>query len=373
MLNQFVTRVAFSKYSIGRLAHRWLARPFSQLAIRRILLIYHSDPLAQTQFYPFIRGGNWVVAGTEFRTLSYADVVAGAHLPTDDVMFVQSDYVPAAGILESALGRLKAANPSAPLSYFDWFAPTDIRLAGRVEPWSDFYVKKSLLRDFSAYLKPTEGHTNLTDYYAKNYRTHNPAPSWHVPAEILPKLVAGPAFSTARELIGTFERSPPVFESSRPIDLHARIATKGSEWYSLMRTQAAEAVARLAGLKIVSQGRVSKRQFMNELHQSKLAFSPFGYGEICWRDFEAIAAGAVLIKPDMSHVLACPDIYRAGETYISIRWDFADLEEKIEDAIKNPVALQAMARRAFEVVHKHLQDGALGVLIDKLSLESVKS
>ena len=30
--------------------------------------------------------------------------------------------------------------------------------------------------------------------------------------------------------------------------------------------------------------------------------SPFGFGEICYRDFEAMLNGACLIKPDVSHL-----------------------------------------------------------------------
>src|SRR5690606_36460709 len=47
-------------------------------------------------------------------------------------------------------------------------------------------------------------------------------------------------------------------------------------------------------------------------------------------DFEAIQAGALLLKPDMSHVRTDPDIYLDGETYVSVAWDYKDLAEKVD-------------------------------------------
>jgi hypothetical protein len=51
------------------------------------------------------------------------------------------------------------------------------------------------------------------------------------------------------------------------------------------------------------------------LTNSKLCFSPFGYGELCWRDIEGLSDGGCLIKPDMGH-LQCPIFTsRASPTY----------------------------------------------------------
>ena len=42
------------------------------------------------------------------------------------------------------------------------------------------------------------------------------------------------------------------------------------------------------------------------MRHSRICISPFGYGEICWRDFEAILCGCLVVKPDMSHVETNP-------------------------------------------------------------------
>ena len=68
--------------------------------------------------------------------------------------------------------------------------------------------------------------------------------------------------------------------------------------------------------------RIAQMRFLEEMRQSKLCWSPFGYGELCWRDIEAYMTGAVLIKPDVSHLGSLPDLYRPHETYLPVRWDF---------------------------------------------------
>ena len=53
---------------------------------------------------------------------------------------------------------------------------------------------------------------------------------------------------------------------------------------------------------------------MRELAQCGICFSPFGYGEVCWRDDEAVYSGALLINPGMSHMVTEPDVFVPGET-----------------------------------------------------------
>ena len=73
-----------------------------------------------------------------------------------------------------------------------------------------------------------------------------------------------------------------------------------------MRTEAKKAVDLLPASIAVAKHELVNRNIFSGTRESKLCFSPFGYGEVCWRDFEAMSTGAVLVKPDMSHLQARP-------------------------------------------------------------------
>ena len=76
-------------------------------------------------------------------------------------------------------------------------------------------------------------------------------------------------------------------------------------------------------------GKVPFSQYMQEMRQSKVGLSPFGWGEICYRDFEVFIAGSVLVKPDVSHLSTFPALYEKDETYVAVAWDYSDLNEKL--------------------------------------------
>ena len=121
-----------------------------------------------------------------------------------------------------------------------------------------------------------------------------------------------------------------------------------------MRREALEAAERLHGLHLVCRGRVSREAYVRELFSSKICFSPFGYGEVCWRDYEAVLCGALLVKPDMAHIETCPDIFRPFETYVPVRWDLADLEEKILYYLSHSEQSIAIAGRARALMSNYI-------------------
>jgi hypothetical protein len=73
-----------------------------------------------------------------------------------------------------------------------------------------------------------------------------------------------------------------------------------------------------------------KTRYVNCLFASKVGISPWGLGEKCYRDFEAMYCGCILIKPDTSFVRTYPDIYLNNKTYIPCKIDFSDLQEKVD-------------------------------------------
>jgi hypothetical protein len=55
-------------------------------------------------------------------------------------------------------------------------------------------------------------------------------------------------------------------------------------------------------------------------------------------------AGALLLKPDMSHLKTWPDYYEPYVTYVPYAWNFSDLEEKVIDILENVNKYEEIAR-----------------------------
>ena len=105
--------------------------------------------------------------------------------------------------------------------------------------------------------------------------------------------------------------------------------------YTNHRKGAWEHVQNLSNKYDVRTAKLPFQEYINLLHNSKVSISPMGMGEICFRDFECMTLGTMIVRPDMSWVNTTPNIYVDGETYISCKLDWSDLEEKIEYTIDN--------------------------------------
>lgn len=82
---------------------------------------------------------------------------------------------------------------------------------------------------------------------------------------------------------------------------------------------------------VIGVGRTMKpKEYLRTMGLSRAVVSPYGWGESCHRDYEALLLGCILIKPPMRHIECWPDMYRPDETVIECRVDFADLPEIIE-------------------------------------------
>lgn len=272
-----------------------------------------------------------------------------------DLVCVQTPFDISEADTQSLFTRIGALHPNAKVVYFDWFAPLDLRLAQQLNPYIDGYVKRQIFSDLEKYRQPTMGDTNLMDHYCRRFQLPAEEQFFPVPEGFFQKLIVGPGLFTGNYLLKAFHQNE-FRDQTKSIDLHARLGGKGTPWYTAMRNEAAVACRNLRGLEIRQGGGISSKQYFQELAQSKLCFSPFGYGEVCWRDFEAIQAGALLLKPDMSHLRTEPDIYRDGETYVSIAWDYSDLQEKANFYAHNDKERRRIVDNAREIMRDYTQN-----------------
>jgi glycosyltransferase involved in cell wall biosynthesis len=331
--------------------------PFSNRAgVKKVLFVSAHDTICYAQIFPFFLYSRDFKNKyqIEMRELPLRRFFKGRH-PYDvavDAVCFQTWFDLTPEQLRSLTRCIKFEWPDAQIAYFDWFAPVDLRYADVLNPLVAAYVKKQTFKDFRNYGNVTLGDTNLTDFYAKRFQIDLPETRFSIPAGFHQKLVLGSGFEYSPDILRLLSR--PLTLAQRNIDLHARIATQGTEWYTQMRREAqAMAVDLECRFRVAHRGRVSRREYFAELRDSKLCFSPFGYGEVCWRDFEAICTGALVLKPDMSHLRLANDIFKPYETYIPLAWDFSDLAQKVEYYVHNPLERQAIARNAFEVLSQH--------------------
>jgi len=126
-----------------------------------------------------------------------------------------------------------------------------------------------------------------------------------------------------------------------------------------MRDEARDAALAVQGVNTVYQGRVTQAQFYAELAASKVCFSPFGYGEVCWRDYEAIFSGALLLKPRMDHVRVEPSIFVPDETYVPLAWDCSDYEDTLRAVLADDRRRRDITHRAFERVRDYIRSDAV--------------
>jgi len=102
------------------------------------------------------------------------------------------------------------------------------------------------------------------------------------------------------------------------------------------RGTALEILHKMSVKKLIGAGKPLKRgEYLQKMVESKIVVSPWGFGELCYRDFEAFLTGAILIKPESSFVKSWPDMFATKHFYVPCRPDFQDLEEVIEDTLRN--------------------------------------
>ncbi|MDR1179888.1 MAG: glycosyltransferase [Spirochaetales bacterium] len=302
---------------------------------------------------------------------------------TNDVLIMMRQFIKPDAVDTGLLQKLRAKYKT--LVYFHDDAGGGIpRL--EVLPYVDLFYTKALFRDRSLYKKPLYGKELYSDYYHTKYGVEDPAPkqravvedesqlaklrlSWNIGAGDYPReklrqragvacaRVFGPRaarlFYTKKDAAKnhtiknyTQKQTPPdpVSLNSGEIDVHARILATGQPSIAYQRVLIMERIANDPRFLL---GGVSQKRYNKELCRSKIVLSPFGWGELCLRDFEAVRAGSLLLKPRMEHLETWPDIFRPHETYVPFSWDADDLLETTntylaDDRLRRNVAYAAL-------------------------------
>lgn len=242
-----------------------------------------------------------------------------------------------------------------------------------VLPLVDLFYTKALFRDRSLYGKPLYGKELYSDFFHSKHGINDSAPrdrptesrpeelaklrlSWNIGIGDYPRgklrqragVAASMAlgFRAAKAFYGP-GRLPkdPVDANSGLYPVHARIGLAGPPSIAYQRVLILE---RITGNPAFLVGPVSQRRFNHEVANSRITLSPFGWGELCLRDFEAVRSGSLLLKPDMSHLETWPDIFVPSETYAPFDWEGRNLVERAQSWLADEPARARVARKAYE-------------------------
>lgn len=362
MLTKYIERNLLNRY-VNPIGSFLLAHPQSKTHEKKATVYYEKNRISFSQIYPFIFYKNDFLERYNIR-IRFIDIsnLANKDYPTGvdaDIILIQPWFTYATEAMVEFFDKVRRLNNSAKIVFLDSYAHNDLRWAKYVEPYISIYVKKSLFKDKQQYLKAFRGDTNLTEYYGNLFNIQSAPVDWEVPEAILKKLHLCPHFFTDPKLMNRALAKPVEMKTEeflkRDINIHARMAYKGSKWYESMRKSALDMIQKVEGLQIPTTNDISFQEFQAELNRSQFVFSPFGYGELCWRDIEAIIAGAVLIKPDVTHLETRPNLFENNVTYLPVNWDFSNLEEVVEQAMANPELCNCIRNEAYNRVFKYLE------------------
>ncbi len=247
-----------------------------------------------------------------------------------------------------------------------WFDNRDSTGTTQFEvlPFVHKYCKKQLLKDRSLYQRVFYGERIFTDYMYRQYNVCDDKPETsmvRLNSSQSEKLVLSWNIAYSDYLSGTRierffnaffrgSRQPLFFENSnRTYLLQARYSTDYcSNVVAFQRRSLLKVLDKLSDGSI-RVGKLHQRKYRTELIQTEAVLSPFGWGEICARDFEAMIYGCALIKPNVSHLETWPDIFWPGQTYIPLPWDIERTQTILEEVLSNKSLLRTVAETGQQV------------------------
>jgi hypothetical protein len=241
-----------------------------------------------------------------------------------------------------------------------------------VLPFVDKYLKKQIFGSFEDYQRRLYGRHLFTDYYHEEYGVEDEKRFTRLP--LSPEVNASKIVLAWNLGAGAYPIHP--FHQKIGVALARLFGKKGIYWrYSTPAIRSKQSTAQkstfvhahfgakkgrptvdfqrelffglIEGEEEFRCGQVSKKEYDENMSKAMITLSPFGWGEVCFRDFEAIQHGSTLMKPDMSHLETWPDIYEPYETYIPVSWDGDDIVPKAREYLSKPRECARMAENAW--------------------------
>ncbi len=299
------------------------------------------------------------------------DIEAAVPHSLPDVLFLRPDWREDPNRVVDFVASLRQRHPQLRLLFLDPWDQTTSRYFG-VLPHVDILWKCQRLKDRTDYLKTYAGGHPITDYFANtlNFELND----WDVSSVVEPgyenRIEAGWNFAISkkyrRQLLSPVNQYHNSY-TKRPIDVFCHLSLGNLDdkhsWYAQHRKHCLATLEPLQPKRRLAisgdyfgQRTVSSRQYQQDIRNSKIVVSPFGWGEATWRDYEAACHHCLLIKPSIEHIYTQPDIFSAGETYVPVRWDLADLVDTCEYYLQHPDEAQQIAENAHNAYRRYFAE-----------------
>jgi hypothetical protein len=316
----------------------------------------NADNIPPSQLYPFLdhRRQLRYQLGLKLQFIeasTLAEIESAYRKTSADVFFVRPSWQENASDVERVMKDLRATHPDAIVVFIDPFDQTSSRFFS-VLPYVDRFLKYQRLKDVTQYNAPLMGGTMLTDILAREQGYD--LKDWYVGSEVPEgyehRIETGWFVTLTKKFKDALFKPTMPWERSqkRDIDIFCHVSygpRNNVEWYGQHRQVAIDIMQNRLGpdYRLSVSGdytgerrKVSTQQYFQDIKRSRVVVSPFGWGEITWRDYEAVCYGGLLIKPRVDHIDVEPNIFIPDQTYVPLKWDYSDLEEKCRYYLEHP-------------------------------------
>jgi hypothetical protein len=308
--------------------------------------------------------------------------------PTSDILMINSNvFRPWWSERKEDILRFLEHASNAGVKIF-WFDTTDSTWSTQFEvlPLVDKFLKNQIFADKKLYLKKFRTGRIFTDYFASFHNVEETDYEYSLPKkDSLEKIGVSWApcfesytetrYSVGRKLINA--SAPYAWKSKRwKIALKLTSPSKRraiplSSRFGFSHPRSSviahrKAVAKIAEKFGADTERIPLPKYFRELRDSRLSLSPFGVGEFCYRDYESIACGATLVKPDMTHMTTWPELYKDEETVVFHKWDLSDLEDVIKELLNDDCKRIVLAENAAKILSKAVSAEGLDAFAQRL-------
>jgi hypothetical protein len=199
-------------------------------------------------------------------------------------------------------------------------------------------IKNTVYADWNTY---NENPWRRHEAWCRGYEPTALPPSQRITPDQYAKLKLGFSFTAYPHYDAIRSLEPYELSHERPYVAHfAGTTDYGPEmgWLNWHRMQAVAAIqdAKLPAEILADKRTMDFTDYFRTMRESEFVVSPWGLGEPCYRDFEAVLSGCLVIKPDTRHILTVPQQFYSIpqiERYIC-KPDFSDLREIIVRAEK---------------------------------------